>query len=35
MVLTYAASIAAIVSALVAVATFVIKLIDRKKKNDR
>ncbi|GEM_PF-2686304 len=35
MVLTYAASVAAIVSAVVAVATFAIKLIEIKKKNDR
>lgn len=35
MFLTYAAPIAAVVSALVAVVTLVLKLIDRKKKNDR
>ena len=35
MFLTYAASIAAIVSASVAVVTLVLKLIDRKKKNNR
>ena len=35
LILTHAASIAVVVSALVALATFVLKLIDRKKKNNR